>query len=138
MQLVILIRVILKSIGILNLAKRRWNINSTDTSSLPNATIREHIFESYELKLSQLGLVSNVSSTIKAQQKNQLDNNYYEPTKEDFESAYRKLVRPGEGISIDSVLDKIEINAEKKGISLKSNWRTVTEQSIEVWSKKRS
>lgn len=116
--------------------QKRWNINSTDTSSLPIATIREHIFESYELKLSQLGLVSNVSSTIKAPPKSQPDNNGYEPTKEDFESAYCALTRPGETISIDSVLDQMEINAMKKGLSLKSNWRMVTEKNIEIWSKK--
>jgi len=57
------------------------------------------------------------------------------PTKEDFESAYRALTRPGETISIDSVLDQMEINAKKIGLSLKSNWRMVTEQSIEIWSK---
>ena len=78
---------------------------------------------------------SPVSATQQAETK---EYNGTLPSKEDFESAYRKLVRPGEGISIDSVLDQIEINAEKKGISLKSNWRMVTEQSIEVWSRKRS
>ena len=78
---------------------------------------------------------SPVSATQQAEAK---EYNGALPSKEDFELAYRKLVRPGEGISIDSVLDQIEINAKKKGTSLKSNWRMVTEQSIEIWSKKRS
>jgi len=61
----------------------------------------------------------------------------YLPNKEDFESAYRSLTRPGETISIDSVLDQIETTAKKKGLSLKSNWRMITEKNIEIWSKKR-
>jgi len=61
----------------------------------------------------------------------------YLPNKEDFESAYRTLTRPGETISIDSVLDQLENNAKKMGRSLKNNWRTITEKNIEIWSKKR-
>lgn len=58
------------------------------------------------------------------------------PTKEEFESAYRKLVRPVEGISIDAVLDQIETNANNKSLTLPSNWRMITEKNIEIWSKK--
>ena len=64
------------------------------------------------------------------------DNNYL-PTKEDFESAYRALTRPGETIAIDAVLAQLESNVKKKGLSLKSNWRMITEKNIEIWSKKR-
>ena len=60
----------------------------------------------------------------------------YLPTKEDFESAYRALARPRESISIDEVLDQLETSAKKKGLSLKSNWRIITEKNIEIWSKK--
>lgn len=61
----------------------------------------------------------------------------YLPNKEDFESAYRSLTRPGETIAIDSVLDQMEINAKGKGLSLKNNWRIITEKNIEIWSKKK-
>jgi len=57
------------------------------------------------------------------------------PSKEDFESAYRMLTRPGESISIDSVLNQLEINAKNEGHLLKSDWRMVTEKNIEIWSK---
>lgn len=56
------------------------------------------------------------------------------PTKEDFEAAYRKLVRPGEAVSIDAVLDQIEVNAKKDGFLLKSDWRMITEMNITSWS----
>lgn len=58
------------------------------------------------------------------------------PTEDDFASAYRMLVRLGESVSIDMVLDQIEINAKKNGRSLEEGWRMITEKSIEIWSKK--
>lgn len=58
------------------------------------------------------------------------------PTKVDFESAYKALTCPGETISIDSVLDQIEINAKKKGHLFNNNWRMITEENIMIWSKK--
>jgi hypothetical protein len=57
------------------------------------------------------------------------------PTKEEFESAYRALIRPGGTIAIDAVLDQIERCAREKGLLLKSNWRMITEKNIEIWSK---
>jgi hypothetical protein len=57
------------------------------------------------------------------------------PTKEDFESAYRTLTRPGESISIDAVLDQIETSAIEKGFALKNNWRMITKKNIEIWLK---
>jgi len=57
------------------------------------------------------------------------------PSAEDFELAYRMLAQLGEDISIDSVLDQIEINLKDEGHLLKSNWRMVTEKNIEIWSK---
>lgn len=66
----------------------------------------------------------------------QPQDNGYLPNKEDIESAYRMLTRPGEAISIDTVLDKIEVHAVKMGLSLKSNWRMITEKNIEIWWKK--
>jgi len=62
---------------------------------------------------------------------------FYLPIKADFESAYRTLVRPGEAVSIDAVLDQIEITATKECRSLKNDWRMITEANIETWSKKR-
>lgn len=59
----------------------------------------------------------------------------YLPTKEDFESAYRSLTRPGLAVSIDSVLDQLEIDAKKKGLLLENNWRKITEKNIETWSR---
>lgn len=57
------------------------------------------------------------------------------PSAEDFELAYMMLAQLGEDISIDSVLDQIEINLKNEGHLLKSNWRMVTEKNIEIWSK---
>ena len=65
------------------------------------------------------------------------DKNSYTPIKEDFELAYRALVRLGETIFIDSVLNQIEINTMNKGLLLENNWRIITETKIAVWSNER-
>lgn len=57
----------------------------------------------------------------------------YLPTKEDLKAAYRILTCPGESISIDTVLDQIEVITEKKCKLLKSDWRLITEKNIETW-----
>lgn len=81
---------------------------------------------------------SLISSTDNASQQISVQphNNSYLPNKDDFETAYRTLTNPGETISIDSVLDQLEINAKKNRLLLKSNWRIITEKNIKVWSKK--
>ncbi len=63
-------------------------------------------------------------------------NNDVLPTKVDIESAYRMLSRLGESISIDAVLDQIEINITKDGHALKSNWRKITEENMKICPKK--
>jgi len=112
--------------------QKRWRINSKDTSELPMSTIREHILESYELKLKG---VSNIARTNNAQRHDKPQDNIDLPTKENFETAYRMLTRPGETISIDAILDQIEKSANGKGHSLKNNWRIITEKNIEIWAK---
>jgi hypothetical protein len=61
----------------------------------------------------------------------------YQPCKEDFETAYRKLSRLGESVFIDDVLDQIEIIAKEGEYSLNNNWRIITEKNIEIWSQKK-
>ena len=100
--------------------------------------INKHILESYEKQINKMNLVSNVSSLNNGfeQIRSQFQDNSYLPTKEDFESAYRTLTRLGDELSLDAILDQIEINVTKAGLSLKSNWRMITEKNIEIWSKK--
>ena len=100
--------------------------------------LKKHILESYEWQLSKMRLVSNISTTNNASQQNnsQPQDNNYLPTKDDFELAYRSLTRLGDELSLDAILDQIEINITKAGLSLKSNWRIITEKNIEIWSKK--
>lgn len=118
--------------------QKRWRINAKDITELPMSTIYEHIYESYEFKLNELGLMSNVPRTNNSllQNRDQSLNNVDLPTKEDFESAYRTLTRLGESVSVDAVLDQIAFCAKKEGHSLKYNWRMFTEKNIDVWSKK--
>jgi|GEM_PF-4311555 len=75
--------------------------------------------------------------TTKSTSLNSECSDAYLPTKEDFESAYRMLTRPGESISIDSVLNQIEVNAKNNGFLLNGDWRLITEKNIEVWSSTR-
>jgi hypothetical protein len=60
----------------------------------------------------------------------------YLPTKQDFIEAYGAITQLGTRVSIEEVLNQIELNAGNKGLSLKPNWRTITERNIlEIWSK---
>jgi hypothetical protein len=61
--------------------------------------------------------------------------NSYIPTIQDFESAYRLLTRPGQKISLDTILDQIAISIRKTGNILKENWRNITEENIKKWTK---
>ena len=62
-------------------------------------------------------------------QPNMLSSGYL-PTKTDVEAAYRMLARLGESVSLDAVLDQIDMNARQAGYSLKHNWRIITEENI--------
>lgn len=60
----------------------------------------------------------------------------YLPNRKDFESACRALAGQGEEVPLDAILDKVEDDAHKLQLSLKENWRIITERNIvEVWSK---
>ncbi len=63
------------------------------------------------------------------------DDDCYFPNEKDFESAYRALTRPGGTISLDAVLDQLELIIIKKGLKLKSNWRLILEKDIACWAK---
>lgn len=59
----------------------------------------------------------------------------YLPTKKDFEMAYGMLAALGQEVSIEKVLDQIEIIL-KDIYNLKDNWREITRRNIlEIWSK---
>lgn len=82
---------------------------------------------------------SSVSSSYKHNEeiRKEPPHGSYLPNREDFESAYRSLARPGQEVSIDDVLDKIASDAIKAGFTLKDQWRMITERNIrEFWSKK--
>jgi hypothetical protein len=118
----------------------RWRIGSRDMSEPPITTIREHILESYCLKIKDLGLdsvVCNLNDSVSRPKwpPNQYPIGSYLPTKEDFDTACRSLAKPSQEVSIDAVLDQIEHNAKKSGLNLRDNWRISTERSIEIWSK---
>jgi hypothetical protein len=90
--------------------------------------------------MGKLGLINKKEEALsgKNPNNNQIKlSGTYLPNKEDFESAYRMLTRPGEPISLDAVLNQIEINAKKEGHVPKDNWRMITERNIEIWSSKK-
>jgi hypothetical protein len=80
-------------------------------------------YENRSINIAALGTININTGTI--------------PSKEDFESAYRMLTHIGEYVSVDKVLDQIETNAVKIGQTLKSDWRMITEKSIQIWSRRR-
>jgi hypothetical protein len=76
---------------------------------------------------------AKIETFIRKIENTKIHKSNYLPTKEDFETAYRTLTRPGETISIDAVLDQLETNVKKIGLSLMSNWRIITKKNIELW-----
>jgi hypothetical protein len=116
---------------------RNWdNISGPIARSLSDKEIYEHVLDSFYSKIDKLGLSGHRSLEKLVGNHDHLQDNNYLPTYKDFESAYRELTCLGEIISIDSVLDQIEINAKKNGRSLKNSWQMITEMSIEIWSGK--
>lgn len=102
--------------------------------------IKKHILEAYCLKIKSLDIVSEICSgkdiiNMASALPKEPPRGLYLPNREDFESAYRSLARPGQEISIDDVLDKIASDAIKMGLTLKDHWRVITERNIkEFWS----
>jgi hypothetical protein len=47
------------------------------------------------------------------------------------------LTHTGEAVSVDSVLDQIENNVKKEGLTLKNDWRMITEKNIAIWAGKK-
>lgn len=75
------------------------------------------------------------SAVLVSQQTETKEDSALLPSKEDFESAYRTLTRLDNELSLDAVLDQINIDTTKKGITLKKDWRTITEVHIlEIWA----
>lgn len=98
----------------------------------------QHTVESYYVSFYENFLSDNQLKNESSESKPIMEALHgYLPTKEDSETAIRMLTRPGEAITIDTVMDQLEINANKKGLSLNNNWRMITEKNIEIWSKKR-
>ena len=57
------------------------------------------------------------------------------PTKDDFNNARRRILREGKKqISIDEILDIMELNLTEAGISLTEEWRSVTRNNILQWT----
>ena len=105
-----------------------------------NKTLKEFAKDSgfnhteLDFVLSQIDKKTSVTSNILLNDHVQIKD--FLPSKEDFESVYRSLTRSGQSISIDAVFDKIESNAMNNSLTLKNNWRTITEKNIEIWFKK--
>jgi len=56
------------------------------------------------------------------------------PNKDDVEYADSMLRKHSdETVSINSVLDRVDVNFKKAGKTLKDNWREITRRNIEIW-----
>ncbi len=62
------------------------------------------------------------------------NNSNYLPTKEDCDSAIRQLHNENLHGTTDTVLDRIEENVTSKGMTLKPNWRIITEENMKKWA----
>jgi hypothetical protein len=62
----------------------------------------------------------------------------YLPKREDFENARRKCLREGKRhISVDDMLDIIEMDLAETGRKLSPSWRSGTEENIAIWSQRK-
>jgi hypothetical protein len=120
-----------------------YYIGSKDCQELPIETLKNHITESYCLKLEQLNLTSDICQGVikpgaPSKYSKIVSQNVYLPTRMDFENASQMTGQKGQDILVDAILDQIEINCKKAGYYLKENWRLITERNIfDNWSKKR-
>ena len=59
----------------------------------------------------------------------------YLPTKTDCEMALKALQKRGKGSSVnkEDLFDWLEQDLQDKGISMKSNWKVITERNFELW-----
>lgn len=103
-----------------------------------NKTLKEFAkdngFSHAELDFVLSQIDKKTSETPKVLSHAHPQDNGYLPSKEDFESAYRMLVRIGDSVSIDAVLEQIEFNTKSKGFLLNNDWRMFTERNIANWA----
>ena len=59
----------------------------------------------------------------------------YLPTKADCEMALKALQKLGKGSSVskEELFDWLEQHFQDKGISMKSNWKVITERNLDIW-----
>jgi hypothetical protein len=120
-----------------------FKIYSGDKKKLENRVKGHYSFdkrhtgfiERQDIIAKKLGLEKNTKSfSTTSFNKRTNPPEQYLPDKEYSERAYKMVTRPGQPVSVDAVLDQIEINAKKDGLVLKDNWRIITERNIEIWS----
>lgn len=73
-------------------------------------------------------------SIEKSQTSHADQESYYLPTREDFETAYRRLAGCGEAVPVNAVLQEIGVMVEGGGRTLNPQWRAITERNIEMWA----
>ncbi len=61
----------------------------------------------------------------------------YLPTKIDAENAHRALTSRGVKTSKKELLDQIERDCIKRGLTLKDDWRIITEEKLPIWFPKK-
>ncbi len=115
-------------------------ILSKESKNLELEKLKYHIFESYELQLNKLVLVSNVPSPNNKLNRDQPQENSNRPSKEDVDTAELQLRNNSndEVINEEAVLDQVEKNLYLEGIPLKENWRETTKQKIPIWFSRRT
>ena len=66
---------------------------------------------------------------------NLLQEGAYLPSRDDFDNVRRKILRRGgKQISIDDILDIMEVDLVEAGRSLSEEWRSVTRNNIILWT----
>lgn len=117
-----------------------YTIPPSDAHKLSLDVIKNHILESYCIRLKKLGVKSSICDGIddkppvikvigqSIQQIGEL------PQIPDIELAYLQLRRSSNDvINIQDILNKIEVLFNNSGRILDANWRDITNQNIQEW-----
>ena len=105
--------------------------------NLNNSVNEAHLHEEYEKNafIRIEGFKGDSRKDIPAANKDNkvFSSEEYLPTKTDVENAYKELAPAGEEVDREDLLNQVKKDNIQRGLTLKSNWRIITDLNIDIW-----
>jgi len=92
--------------------------------------------EAYRVKCHYLGIEpSKLKEVRKGVKSSETPKKNYLPTKADCEMALKAFQKSGKGSSVnkEDLFGWLEQHLQEKGISMKGNWKVITERNLDIW-----